>query len=115
MSAREIAVALGGNGRREGHNYRAPCPLHLGNSLTLADGRDGKLLLHCFGGCEGRQIFAELWTRGLISGEHVDPGPEREDEFHRFRQAKEQAERLRRGIVAARALYRRGRDAAGTP
>ena len=64
MNARGIAAALG-NAQREGHGWRARCPVHGGKSLTLADGRDGKLLVKCFGGCEWRDIFSELRNLGL--------------------------------------------------
>jgi putative DNA primase/helicase len=114
MMAHDIALALGG-GQREGHNYRAPCPLHGGNSLYFADGRDGNLLIHCFAGCEGRDIFAELRARGLIAGEaRLDP--QREEERRRREEAKAKAdiERLRRKICWARDLYQRGKPATGT-
>jgi hypothetical protein len=91
--------------------------VHGGHSLTLADGRDGKLLVKCFGGCEWREIFGEFRALGLIEGRHVDVNPEREDEFRRRREAEAKAEieKLRRRIAAARDLYRRGKSAAGSP
>src|SRR5690349_18676352 len=115
MMARGIAVALGG-GQREGHNYRAPCPLHNGNSLALADGHDRKLLVHCFGGCEWRDIFAELRALGLLEGE-TRSDPEREEERRRRAAdgAKAEIEKLRQKISRARDLYRRGKPAAGPP
>jgi len=114
--AREIAAALG-HGHRVGHDFRCDCPVHSGHSLTIADGRDGKLLVKCFGGCDWRDIFNEFRALGLISGRPVDVDPEREDELRREREAAERAEieRLRRRIAAARDLYRHSKDAAGTP
>jgi hypothetical protein len=116
MNARDIAAALG-PARREGRDWRVDCPVHGGHSLTIADGRDGKLIVKCFGGCEWREIFGELRALGLIEGRPVDINPEREDEFRRRREAEATAEieRLRRRITAARDLYRRGGPAAVSP
>jgi hypothetical protein len=116
MNARDIAAALG-HARREGRDWRVDCPVHGGHSLTIADGRDGKLIVKCFGGCEWGEIFGELRALGLIEGHPVDINPEREDEFRRRREAEARAEieRLRRRIAAARDLYRRGGPAAGSP
>jgi hypothetical protein len=116
MNARDIAAALG-HARREGRDWRADCPVHGGHSLTIADGREGKLLVKCFGGCEWREIFVELRALGLIEGCRVDVNPEREDELRRRREAEAKAEieRLRRRIATARDLYRRGKSTAGGP
>ena len=114
MNAHEIAVALG-DARREGHDWRARCPVHGGHGLTLADGLGGKLLVKCWGGCQWREILDELRSLGLIAG---DPGasPEREVERRRREetQAKAEAERIRRRIATARNLYGRTQAAAGT-
>jgi hypothetical protein len=115
VTAAEIAAALGG-GQREGRNYRARCPLHGGNSLCLADGGDGKLLLHCFGGCDGRDVFVELRARGLIDGDtRRDPRHEEERSQREDEAAKADVEKIARQIRWARALYQRGRPAAGNP
>ena len=75
--ARELAIALG-DARREGHDWRTNCPVHGHYSLTLTNARDGRLLVKCWGGCEWREIFAELRSRGLIAGicDDLDPGRE---------------------------------------
>jgi putative DNA primase/helicase len=114
--AREIARQLG-RAVRVGHDWRCNCPIHQGHSLTLADGRDGKLLVRCWGGCEWRDIFPELRSRGLLVGDPVDTNPERVDELRRKRdaEARREIERLRRRIAAARDLYRHSKDATGTP
>jgi putative DNA primase/helicase len=113
--AAQIATALGG--AREGREWRCPCPTHGGRSLTLADGRDGKLLVHCFGGCDSREVFAALRDCGLINGGRADTSREREAEWRRRREAAAKAEtnRLARAVSRARDLYRRGMPAAGTP
>jgi putative DNA primase/helicase len=114
--AREIAQQLG-HALRVGHDWRCDCPLHRGHSLTIADGRDGKLLVKCFGGCGWREIFSEFRVLGLISGCPVDVDPQREDELRRKREAeaRREIERIRRRISSARDLYRRASPAAGTP
>ena len=90
MTAADIAVALG-RAVRVGHDWRCDCPVHQGHSLTIADGRDGILLVKCFGGCEWREIFGELRALGLIEGRPVDINPEREDELRRRREAQAKA------------------------
>jgi hypothetical protein len=116
MIAREIAQKLG-HAVRAGHDWRCDCPVHQGHSLTIADGRDGKLLVKCFGGCEWRDIFSEFRALGLSEGRPTDIDPEREEDLRRRRDAEARAEieRLRRRIAAARDLYRRGGPAAGSP
>jgi hypothetical protein len=116
MTAADIAAALG-HARREGRDWRADCPVHGGHSLTIAYGRDGKLLVKCFGGCEWPEIFGKFRALGLIEERPVDTNPEGEDELRRRREAeaKGEIERLRRRIAAARDLYRRGKPAAGSP
>jgi hypothetical protein len=66
-TAKEIATALGSASREGRGNWRAKCPIHGGVSLTLADGRDGKLLVNCFGGCDSKDVLAELRRRNLLS------------------------------------------------
>jgi hypothetical protein len=114
MIAAEIAAALG-NACREGRNWRAPCPVHGGKSLALADGHDGKLLIYCFGGCEAIDVFNELRALGLIDGRHDDRS-ERQAELVRRHEAatKIEAKRLRRRVEASRNLYRRTTPAVGT-
>jgi hypothetical protein len=91
MNARDIAAALGHAGR-EGRDWRVDCPVHGGHSLTIADGRDGKLIVKCFGGCEWREVFGELRALGLIEGRPVDINPKQEDELRRRREAEARAE-----------------------
>jgi uncharacterized protein (DUF927 family) len=63
-----IAEALGGvSGPDANGNYKCCCPAHPDEnpSLSVKDGDDGQLLVHCFSGCAGPAIFAELSRRGL--------------------------------------------------
>jgi len=113
MTAAQIAAALGG--RREGREWRCPCPAHGGHSLLLADGRDGKLLARCFGGCEWADVFAGLRSLGLIGGGTANVGVDPEERRSRKEaEARAETDRLTRGICAARDLYRRARPAAAT-
>lgn len=71
MTAAEIAEALGG--RPSGSGFACPCPVpghgrgggDRHPSLSVADGDDG-LLVHCFAGCDSRDVIAELQRQGLI-------------------------------------------------
>jgi hypothetical protein len=80
MSAGDIACALG-DARREGREWRCRCPLHGGRSLFLRDGEDDRLLVNCFGGCDGRAVIVELHRLGLLTGHDA----RRHDDDHRRR------------------------------
>ena len=102
MGAAGIARQLGAT--RQGLNWRAPCPCGCGYGLSFCDGADGRLLVHCYGGCDFAEIFAELVQYGLLDGDDVDlnasPGdrivPDRDDD------------RRRNKIQQARAIYASG-------
>lgn len=59
----EVSRALGGDARRMGR-----CPVHDDRklSLSLGTGVDGRPLVNCFAGCDGRDVLDELERRGLI-------------------------------------------------
>jgi hypothetical protein len=57
---------------RQGHNWRAPCPLGCGYDLSLADGGDGRLLLFCYGGCSYNAVMAALVEYGLLDSDDGD-------------------------------------------
>jgi putative DNA primase/helicase len=65
-TAAEIATAL--EGRREGRQWRCRCPIHGGRSLLVRDGDTGRILVFCHGGCEARDVLAELRRSGLPGG-----------------------------------------------
>ena len=48
--------------RRSGEGYVARCPAHDDHaaSLSIGEGHDGRILLHCWAGCETRDILAAL-------------------------------------------------------
>jgi hypothetical protein len=64
MNAAGIAHNLGAT--RQAHNWRAPCPLGCGYALSLCNGEDGRLLVHCFGGCDYEQVLSALVEYGLL-------------------------------------------------
>ena len=63
-----LTIALGG--KWSGNQGSARCPAHDDRtpSLSLADGADGRLLLHCHAGCAFTEIQAALRGRGLTAG-----------------------------------------------
>jgi hypothetical protein len=70
MNAAGIARNLGAT--RQAHNWRAPCPLGCGYALSLCDGEDGRLLAHCFGGCDPNQVLSALVEYGLLDDDGGD-------------------------------------------
>src|SRR5690606_18985346 len=53
------------NVRRSGRGFTAKCPAHADRtaSLSLAEGRDGRALLHCFAGCSALDVVQALGLR----------------------------------------------------
>jgi Toprim domain len=70
MSAAAIAAALTGKQSKPmpGGNFLVRCPAHDDRhpSLSIRDGENG-LIVHCWSGCEARDVYAALRQRGLIS------------------------------------------------
>ena len=67
MRAEAITRTLGG--QWHGSYGTARCPAHddRSPSLSLKDGRDGEMLLHCFAGCEFHRIRDALSSRLALS------------------------------------------------
>jgi putative DNA primase/helicase len=64
MTADSIARAL--EARRSGHAWIAKCPAHDDHNPSLSVREaDGKVLLHCHGGCSQRDVIEALKARGL--------------------------------------------------
>jgi len=61
----QVLAALHGK-RRAGNGWLAYCPVHEASpgphtsSLSIGEGHDGRVLLHCFAGCDYRDIIARL-------------------------------------------------------
>ncbi|WP_134679575.1 DUF7146 domain-containing protein [Paracoccus ravus] len=69
MNAREIVTALRGRPGRDGG--LCFCPAHTNTktpALSVSDGRDGRLLLHCHTGCRFEDIMVALRGLGLVEG-----------------------------------------------
>jgi len=66
MNAREITTTL--KGKWHGSYGIARCPAHDDRkpSLSISDGQDGKLLVHCHAGCEGGDVLNALKARGVL-------------------------------------------------
>jgi len=111
MTARAITEALPG-GRWHGSSGTACCPCHEDRepSLSITDGRAGRLLVNCFAGCDGVDVLVALRSLGLLEGRSDwKPDPH---EIER-RKAKEDADRRRR-IDQARRCWSEAGPIAGT-
>lgn len=67
MNAVELTTALGGKWSNAADAGSARCPAHDDQhpSLSISDGRDGRLLVHCHKGCQFDAIRDALEQRGL--------------------------------------------------
>ena len=98
LTAEAIIDALEGDPR----TGMCCCPAHEDRSpsLHVGEGRDGRLLLYCFGGCTYEQIVQALARKGIevprVRGRTVldRSKPERDaesssaqDQYHRFKRA----------------------------
>lgn len=107
MTAETIAKALGG--RKTGGSWTARCPAHDDRtpSLSIRDGADGKLLVHCFAGCEQAAVLAALRDRGLWATDGRTPCPQP------GQTERQQGEDTKRAARALR-LWHQARPGAGT-
>ena len=66
-TAADIASGLDKPRRINPREWTACCPAHddRNPSLSLSDGDDGRILVHCHAGCEQDVVIAALKTRGL--------------------------------------------------
>lgn len=64
--------AVGSEPKRTGGGWMAPCPAHEDStpSLSVAEGDDGRVLVHDHGGCDTRDVLAALGLtfRDLFEG-----------------------------------------------
>jgi hypothetical protein len=65
MNAEMIGLGLGGH--KSGAGWVACCPAHddQNPSLSINDGNDGRVLVHCHAGCEQPAVIDALKARGL--------------------------------------------------
>ncbi len=92
--------------QRSGQGWRADCPTghRARGTLSLAQGGDGRLLLHCFAGCCASDVLAAL---GLSMAD-IQPARLRDDSPEGRRIARERF-RLASVIAAAGVIEREGR------
>ena len=90
-TARSIVAAL--HGKWSSNRGMCRCPAHQDTtpSLSVTGTQDGRVLLHCFAGCDGRDVIAvlrhmKLWSPGGPTRERVHLMPERPDEATMRRQ-----------------------------
>ena len=66
--------------KQNGKEYVARCPSH-GNdsspSLSIKEGEDGRVLLHCFAGCRFKEIVEALGLRPRDTFNHSSYSPSR--------------------------------------
>jgi len=94
MTAAEFASLV--KGRAVGRNrFQARCPAHRDRlpSLSIAEGKDGRVLLHCFAGCTTNAILSalKLGRRDLFQG--PPPSPAQLAALEEERKATEQRKR----------------------
>jgi putative DNA primase/helicase len=104
ISIAEVAAAL--DGRREGRQWRCRCPVHGGRSLFVRDGDLGRILVFCHGGCEARDVLAELRHSGLLDGPS--------DNYHQPAMCRNDRPDDAARTARALAVWRETRPAAGT-
>lgn len=115
MIARNITAAL--KGRWSGSKGVAHCPAHDDRSPSLAikGNPDGGVTVHCFAGCDWRDVKAELQRMGLLpefNGEIAEPlktGEQRRAE----QEAKERE--LAQKEAWAKSIWNKSQEASNSP
>ncbi len=111
MSLRAIVAALGGDLYAGGRRANIPAPGHspADRSVSLLL-KNGRVLVHCFGGADWRDVLDDLRARGLVDGAGVPAGARQVAEPS----AEPPSAHVRR--AAAAELWAQGRPvSAGTP
>ena len=109
-TARDLTAALGG--RWHGCSGSACCPAHEDRSpsLSITDGRDGRLLLHCFAGCSFAAIAKALPGHCLPDG----IGSATRDAAEEAKRQADMRAAIERRAQQARDLWDRARPVHGT-
>ena len=114
MNARELVKALGGRWHGSYAMTRCPVPSHgTGNgdrdpSLKIVDGDGGEIVVHCFGGCQWKDVKDALRREGLLPEQGQRPLIQPDPEGQARRRAERQAEDEKKAQIA-RALWRQAR------
>ena len=119
MRARAVVKALGG--RWAGRYGMARCTAHKDRtpSLKVSDGPNGDVVVHCFAGCDWRDVKDALRQRGLLpewvpGGDHGHTGkPRARPDLGKARNAADRADRAKRTHQALE-IWRRCVPAPGT-
>ncbi len=120
MTARAIVTAL--RGRWLGRYGMVRCPAHKDRtpSLKVSDGPNGDVVVHCFAGCDWRDVKDALRQRSLLpewvpGGDHGHTGkPRARPNLGKARNAADRADEAKR-IQQALEIWRRCVPAEGTP
>jgi putative DNA primase/helicase len=112
--ASEIIHAL--NGR----NGVCRCPVHDDKepSLSITDGEDGDIIVHCFADCDYRDIKDELRHRGLLSDWQLSGGdPERQSRIdaERSKRIAETRKKDRQRLEWCESIWGESQGATETP
>lgn len=111
--AEQVGRAL--NGQKSGRGWICFCPAHDNTktpALSVSDGSNGRLLVKCHAGCDGRTVIAELQRRGIIDGHGHDIKPPNPAEIKR-RKAEDQ-HRLAQRLKVAHGLFKAALSCEGT-
>jgi hypothetical protein len=59
MASIDVVLSRLDGVRKSGRDYVAKCPAHADRSpsLTIAEGENGRILIHCFAGCEALAVL----------------------------------------------------------
>jgi putative DNA primase/helicase len=111
MSARHIVTTLGG--KWQGSYGIVRCPAHDDKrpSLKIRDGESGRLLVHCYAGCQAQDILAELRRAGLLDN-NVDARDQDEAQSQRIRQAAERERHEKEALAIT--IWKARQPATGT-
>ena len=110
--ARTLTLAL--RGKWYGRYGVACCPAHGDRkpSLSLSDGGNGRLLLHCLAGCAFTEVLDALRGLGLMEGSHTYAPPSAAEIAQRDAEDRAQAERAEKRALAT---WREALPIGGTP
>src|SRR5262249_10331976 len=106
----------------DGRNGLARCPAHDDRtpSLSVSDGNDGKVLVHCHAGCSQDAVIVALQDRGLWPDNGSKPLPmtEAEREHRRQQEAERARQRSRRDAFIEgvwQKIWAEAKSARGSP
>lgn len=112
--AEQVALAL--KGQKSGRGWICFCPAHDNTktpALSVSDSSDGRLLVKCHAGCDGRAVMAVLQSRGIIDGKgHKANTPSAGEIAKRKEEDRRQAGKKMR---FAQDLFAAGKSCDGTP